>query len=303
MTRYYHDSSRKFKELRGHSSWNKWHKAVRVQLDMMGLQHLLQANLRPLSVVEHYTYAADQQRAVQLLVTNMSEQVLQKLWNCGWEITGATLKSTLALLTDLMAEPEQHPQQSYETHRDIVDLARIDLAPGTKGFDQFLADAQQCHLRLLARYGGGNGTVEELLEHLFTSSIMEGLRAAKPTDYTEWMRALERETRHHHPFVEQIISLVKGPRVGGSGRTAEDAALALAGAPRGPREWERKEWERRRARRLAKRNRTAWRLPPYAPYQKRYRGKDYPDCYRPYHEGDAQETTRNDRLYSLDEIL
>lgn len=305
MTRYHHDASRKLKELHGRSSWSKWHKAVLVQLDTMGLRHLLKANLRPLSVLEQYTYAVDQQRAVQLLVANISEHVLQKLWSCGWETTGATLKNTLALLADLLAEPERHPQQSYETHRDIVDLARIDLAPGTQGSDRFLADAQQCHLRLLARYGGGNGSVEELLEHLFTSSVMEGLRAAKPADYTDWMQALERETRgRRHPFVEKIVALVKGTRLDGRGsgdRTADDVALALADAPRGPRDWERREWKRRRARRLAKRSRAAWRLPPYAPHHKRYRGKDYPDCYRPCRNGDAEETTRDD--YCHDEIL
>ncbi|PMB71622.1 hypothetical protein BM221_001715 [Beauveria bassiana] len=161
----------------------------------MGLRHLLNADLRPMSGAEHYQYAWEQNRAVQLLVENMSEQVLQRLWNSGWEISGATLKNTLALLADLLAEPERHPQQSYEAHRDIVDMTRIDLAAASNGLDQYLKDAQQCHLRLLARYGGENGSVEELLEHLFTSSVMEGLKAAQPTNYTQWMLELDRATQ------------------------------------------------------------------------------------------------------------
>ncbi|KAM3499307.1 hypothetical protein MY10362_007426 [Beauveria mimosiformis] len=285
-------------QLRGHGSWKEWHKFVLVQLDMMGLGHLLNADLRPMSGAEHYQYAWDQNRAVQLLVENMSEQVLQRLWNSGWEISSATLKNTLALLADLLAEPGRHPQQSYETHRDIVDLTRIDLAPASNGLDQYLKDAQQCHLQLLARYGGGNGSVEELLEHLFTSSVMEGLKAAQPSNYTQWMLELDRETRSK--FVTQLVSLVKDPFLDSPGRQVN---AALAGAPRRPRDRERSEWQRRRARRAAKRSRAAWRLPPYVPYHKRYRGKDYPDCYHPRYEDTTEEVKGNDGSYMVDEIL
>ncbi|KAM3511440.1 hypothetical protein MY11210_004932 [Beauveria gryllotalpidicola] len=299
MTRHYGDPSRKIIQLRGHGSWKKWHKAVLVQLDMIGLRHLLNADLRPMSGAEQYQYAWDQKRAVQLLVANMSEQVLERLWNSGWEIPGATLKNTLALLADLLAEPERHPQQSYETHRDIVDLTRIDLAPASNGLDQYFKDAQQCHLRLLARYGGENGSVEELLEHLFTSSVMEGLKAAQPANYTQWMHELDRETRSK--FVTQLVSLVKSPCLDSSGRQGGDAALA--GVPRRPRDWERKQWQRRRARRAAKRSRAAWGLPPYVPYHKRYRGTDYPDCYQPRYDGTTEEVKSHGGSYTVDEIL
>ncbi|ATY66110.1 hypothetical protein A9K55_001815 [Cordyceps militaris] len=290
MARYFQDSTPRIRELRGHGSWTRWHKAVLVQLDIMGLRYLLSANLRPLNSTEKYQYAADQRRAVQLLMSTTSEHVLQKLWNCGWDIPGATLQNTLALLGDLLAEPERHPQQTYETHRDIVDLTRINLAPGSNGLDQFVRDAQQCHLRLLARYGNGNGSVEELLEHLFTSSVMEGLKASQAMEYTEWIKELDKGRRF--PFINQLVSLIKGPRLDDMGRHDP----ALAGAPRGPR-------ARRRATRMEKRNRAAWRLRPYVPYHKRYRGSEYPDCYVPRYNDDAPQLNKHDHPGMMDEIL
>lgn len=281
------------KELRGHDSWYQWHKDMLVQLDVMGLRHLLRAgDLQPLSAAAQHQFAADQQRAVQLLVAHTSTPVLQQLWDRGWEVRGATLNNTLALLADLLAEPARHPPQSYETHRDIVDLARADLARGSslRGLDQFLADAQQCHLRLLARYGGGGGSVEELLEHLFTSSVMEGLRAAQPAEHAAWMQALDRGTQTR--FLKQLVAFVKDPPRR-DGRAQEDAAAR-------ERE-ERKAWEKRRERRPAKRSRAAWRLPPYVPPRKRYRGTDYPDCYQPrYDDDDSAEVEVHERSYTAD---
>lgn len=223
MGRRYSESHRNIRELRGHRSWAKWHKGVLVQLDLMGLRHLLSTDLLPRTDAEHHLYASDQKRAVRLLIESMSEHALQRLWRCGWEMSGATLNNTLALLADLFAEPERYPQQSYGTHRDLVDLTRARLAPtSTNGFEGFLSDMQQCHLRLLARYGNGAATVEELLEHLFTSSVMEGLRAARPEEYVGWMSTLDKGRRE--PFVTELASLLRGPRADAmmGGREADD---------------------------------------------------------------------------------
>ncbi|TQV94971.1 hypothetical protein V2A60_009951 [Cordyceps javanica] len=286
-------------KLRGHGCWREWHKAILVQLDVLGLRHLLCANLRPLSIAEHHQYLADQERAVQLLVTNISEPVLEKLWRYGWEITGATFQNTLGLLADLLAEPERHPQQSYEAHRDIVDLGRIILAPGSNGLNQYIRDAQQCHLRLLARYGDGNGSVEELLEHLFTSSVMEGLKTAQPNNYSEWMRELGQERRC--AFVTHLVSYIKGPRVGSTAQYEHDAVLA--GGRQRPRDWEREEWDRRRARQSANRKRAARRRLRRVPCHQRYRGNDYPDRYRPRYDDDMKMPEKYDRDHTIDEIL
>ncbi|OAA62993.1 hypothetical protein ISF_04869 [Cordyceps fumosorosea ARSEF 2679] len=287
MNRYDHNAIAK---LRGHASWKDWHKAVLVYLDAMGLRYLLFPDLRALRGSEQLQYVADQRRAVQLLVSNMSEQVLKRLWRCGWEARSATLNNTLALLADLLAEPERYPQQSYETHRDIVDLARGDLVPkgfqGAAAADEFLKRAQQCHLRLLARYGGGNGSVEELLEHLFTSSVMEGLKAARPDQYGEWMRELDEGQRS--AFVEHFSSLIKDPRL--------DSMTGRLEEPTPESNRERRTWDRRRARNRAKRSRHAWGLSQSAPHRKRRRGANYPkrlqeanypDCYRPRYDDDA----------------
>ncbi|KAJ6779718.1 hypothetical protein PWT90_10294 [Aphanocladium album] len=300
--REYRDSSRPMmRELRGHRTWKKWHKAVLVQLDLMGLRHLLSADLRSMSGAEHYEYVTDQKRAVQLVVRNVSEPVLQRLWNCGWELPGATINNTLALLADLLAEPEQHAQQTYETHRDLVDLARIELSPTspTNGFAQFATDAQQCHLRLLARYGGGNGSVEELLEHLFTSSVMEGMRASRPDEHAEWMQALDEGRRA--PFVSQLVALIREPRLDAMGSRRQHGDDSDGRVPsKGPRGWDRQEWESRRARQAARRrSRAAWGLRTHVPRHMRYRGTDYPDRYAPrYEKEDDHERSR-----TVDEIL
>lgn len=260
---------RKVKELRGHGTWKRWRKEIYIELDRLGLRHLLSASLRPLSSTEQYYYAKDQQRAVKLILENVSETILQRLWNCGWEVSGASLQATLALLEALLAEPEQQPQQSHETHRDLVDLGRISLTGGPNGIDQFLSDAQQCHLRLLARYGNGNGSVEELLEHMFTSSVMEGLKSTKPREYTEWMGGLDRGVRFR--FLTDLIQRVQAPRIDdtqGDRYVRPTVDPALIGELKGPREWDLHHYSRRAYKRR--------RNDP-----NRYRGRAYPDKYRP----------------------
>lgn len=280
-------------ELRGHTTWKKWHKEVLVELDRLGLQHLLAADLNPMSRTEQQQYVSDQERAVRVLMNSTSPPVLRRLWACGWTVAKATLQATLSLLEALLAEPESYPQQTYGTHRDIVDLTHAYLAPGTSGMDQYLADAERCHFRLLARYGNGNSSVEELLEHLFTSSVLEGLKSARPRDYTDWMYALDHDIPF--PFLDDLVSMVKpSPLGGGASEIGLAGSGARAAAPANPRRL--REWDARRVRRLERRNRGAHNgrhsdeFDQRRRYQHRthrpYRGRQYPDVYRPTYPDD-----------------
>lgn len=271
--------NRRIRELGGHASWARWHKDILIELDTLGLRHLLSAHLEPMSEAELHAYVLDQQRAVRLLVRSLSTRVLQRLFARGWEAAGATLQATLALLADMLAEPERHPQQGYAEHRNMADLGRITMGPNPNGMRQYLLDAQACYDGLLARYGHGQGSVEELLEHLFTSSVMEGLKGVRAREYGEWMQNLSRG--QEFGFLEGLVRLARTPRAAAEPNgIVDDIKEELddePGIPRGV-----GMWSGRRGRRSNYRGRArgrGWRGRGYRRYPERE--GPYPDCYRP----------------------
>lgn len=131
----------------------------------------------------------EQGDAVGMLVGLVSEAMLRRLADYGWKAESSTLLRTLNTLEALVADEDRtrlaEGARRTTTHEYITGLARTDMADGVMTTKEYIMEAKRCHDGLLARFGKGKGTVEEVLEQLYVSSVLEGLKAARPIWYDE----------------------------------------------------------------------------------------------------------------------
>ncbi|KAM3459426.1 hypothetical protein MY5147_002101 [Beauveria neobassiana] len=190
-------------KLTGFDNWHTWHIKARMALQRMGLRYLLKDDGpedwdAPDAVSRH---ESDQATGVRLLVDGLSEDMLARAYASGWKPERATVSSTLQTLEAIVDEAERHRREDAETtaaaRRHLVGLARADLASGAQTVKEYILAAKHCHDGLLERYGGdgdGAGPVEEILEQLFVTALVEGIATSKPAWYAEWIEKLEQGT-------------------------------------------------------------------------------------------------------------
>ncbi|KAK8148838.1 hypothetical protein G3M48_009048 [Beauveria asiatica] len=190
-------------KLTGFDNWHTWHIKARMALQRMGLRYLLKDDGpedgdAPDAVRRH---ESDQATGVRLLVDGLSEDMLARAYTRGWKPESATVPGTLQTLEAIVNEAERRRREDAETtaaaRRNLVGLVRADLASGAHTVKEYILAAKHCHDGLLARYGGGDddaGPVEELLEQLFVTALVEGIATSKPAWYAEWTEKLEQGT-------------------------------------------------------------------------------------------------------------
>lgn len=190
-------------KLTGFANWHTWHIKARITLQRMGLRYLLNDDGPedwdvPDAVRRHET---DQAAGVRLLVDGLSEDMLARAYARGWKPERTTVTGTLQTLEAIVDEAERRRREDAEAtaaaRSHLVGLVRADLATGAQTTKEYILAAKHCHDGLLARYGGDGddaGPVEELLEQLFVTALVEGLATSKPAWYAEWMEKLEQGT-------------------------------------------------------------------------------------------------------------
>ncbi len=192
-----------FDKLTGFDNWHIWHMKTRMALQTLGLRHLLASDgpedADDLEAADQY--AADRAAGVRLLVDGLSEGMLARAYDRGWRPEDATVQGTLYTLEALVGEEERRRRDEDDkataARAYLVGLARMDLAAGAQTVKEYILAAKRCHDGLLARYGDGVGTVEEVLEQLFVAALLEGLRATEPAWYDEWTEKREQRTLEH----------------------------------------------------------------------------------------------------------
>ncbi|KAJ6779717.1 hypothetical protein PWT90_10293 [Aphanocladium album] len=183
-------------KLAGFDNWHSWHMKARMTLQKMGLRHLLTHD-GPQDWDDPEAgsqYAMERDAGVSLLVDRIGENMLAKAYERGWKPEDSTVQSTLYTLESIVTDEERQRRDDDEkaaaTRKRIAGLARIDLAKGAQTVREYILEAKHCHDSLLALYAEGARTTEELLEQLFVSSVLEGIKTAEPTWYKEWMEQM-----------------------------------------------------------------------------------------------------------------
>ncbi|OAA51392.1 hypothetical protein BBO_01339 [Beauveria brongniartii RCEF 3172] len=190
-------------KLTGFDVWHTWHVKARMALQKMGLKYLLNDDgPEDLDVPDAVRrHESDQAAGVRLLVDGLSEEMLARAYARGWKPERTTVPDMLQTLEAIVDEAERRRREDAEmtaaARRNLVGLVRADLASGAQTVKEYILVAKHCHDGLLARYGSdgdGVGPVEELLEQLFVTALVEGLATSKPAWYAEWMDKLEQGT-------------------------------------------------------------------------------------------------------------
>ncbi|ATY66106.1 hypothetical protein A9K55_001816 [Cordyceps militaris] len=191
-------------KLTGIDNWHTWHMKARMALQGKGLRYLLSddgpEDLDDFDAANQYD--TDRAAAISMLVDAMSEAMLASAYHRGWKPEDATVQSTLNTLEIIVGDEQRRCREEDErvsaSHRRLVGLARMDLDSGAQTVREYILAAKHCHEGLLTHYGGGNdgagSAVAELLEQLFVSSLVEGLRTAKPKWYAEWKEKMTEGT-------------------------------------------------------------------------------------------------------------
>ncbi|KAJ3482981.1 hypothetical protein NLG97_g7423 [Lecanicillium saksenae] len=187
-------------KLAGFDNWHSWHMKARMALQKMGLRHLLTHD-GPQDWDDPEAgsqYAMEREAGVSLLVDRIGENMLARTYERGWKPESSTVQSTLYILELIINDEERQrrddDQKGATTRKQITALARIDLEKGAKTVREYILEAKHCHDGLLALYVEGTRTTEELLEQLFVSSVVEGIKMAKPKWYMEWMEQMSTGT-------------------------------------------------------------------------------------------------------------
>lgn len=187
-------------KLSNFDNWHTWHMKTRMGLQKLGLRHLLTDDGRedaedPEKAIQ---YASDRAAGVRFLVDGISEAMLASAYSRGWKPEDATVKSTLHTLEAIVRDEQRRRREEEEkttaARKSLTGLARIDLAAGAQTVKEYILTGKHCHDGLLAQYGDGASTVEEVLEQLFVVSLLEGLRPSQPEWYREWMGKLKEGT-------------------------------------------------------------------------------------------------------------
>lgn len=169
-------------------------------LQKLGFQHLLTDDGRDdaENPEEASQYASDQAAGVRFLVDGISEAMLASAYGRGWRPEDATVQSTLntleAIVGDEQRRRREEEKKTTAARKSLAGLARIDLAAGAQTVKEYILTAKHCHNGLLAQYGDGASTVEEVLEQLFVVSLLEGLPTSQLEWYREWMEKLKEGT-------------------------------------------------------------------------------------------------------------
>ncbi|KAM3435896.1 hypothetical protein NHJ13734_005346 [Beauveria thailandica] len=192
-------------KLTGFDVWHTWHIKARMALQRMGLRYLLNDNgPEDLDVPDAVRrHESDQAAGVCLLVDGLSEEMLARAYARGWKPERTTVPHTLQTLEAIVDEEQRRRREDAEmtaaARRNLVGLVRADLASGAQTVKEYILVAKHYHDGLLTRYGSdgdgdGAGPVEELLEQLFVTALVEGIATSKPAWYAEWMEKLEQGT-------------------------------------------------------------------------------------------------------------
>ncbi|OAA62994.1 hypothetical protein ISF_04870 [Cordyceps fumosorosea ARSEF 2679] len=192
-------------KLIGLSNWHVWHMKARMALQTRGLRYLLDDDGPPEMPDDFDQYDADRASGVGLLVDAMSEDVLERAYRRGWKPEHATVTDTLNTLDAIFSEEQQAQRNKDERakvlRRRLVDLSRMDLGADAQTVREYILAAKHNHDALLVHYGDSNpaeegcvSPAEELLEQLFVTSVIQGLRTARPSWYAEWMEKMAEGT-------------------------------------------------------------------------------------------------------------
>ncbi|TQV94972.1 hypothetical protein V2A60_009950 [Cordyceps javanica] len=190
-------------KLTGLDNWHLWHIRARRVLRAKGLRHLLSGDdLDNSGDSGNASYcAADRAAGVGLLADAISNSMLARARDRGWTPENATVLETLRVLEKIVDDEQCRRREVLEreaaARKQLVGLTRTNLARvGVQTVGAYIRAAKNRYDNLLTQYGDGSvgGGVEELLEQLFVSSLMEGLRAAKPAWYAEWKEDMERDS-------------------------------------------------------------------------------------------------------------
>ncbi|OAA70969.1 hypothetical protein LEL_09560 [Akanthomyces lecanii RCEF 1005] len=196
-------ASRDVGKLSGFDNWHTWHIKARMALQNLGLRHLLTDNgVKDADDPEALSqYDSDRTAGVRFLVDGISEDILASAYGQGWKPEDATVQSTLntieTIVRDAQRQRHDEEEKTAVARKCLAGLTRMDLAAGAQTIKEYILTAKHCHDGLLAQYGDGASTVEDVLEQLFVVSLLEGLRTSQPEWYCEWMEKLKEGTLGH----------------------------------------------------------------------------------------------------------
>lgn len=190
--------------LTGIDNWHSWRMHARTALKNIGLDHLLTHDplTGSLDADARSRYAVEREAAVGLVAERISPGILAAARARGWDPATASVQSTNDVLEAVMFAEEQRRRDEDASlaaaRRQMAGLTRAAFAQDRQTIREYVLEAKHRHDDLLTYYtdGGGGGagspaTVEDVLEQLFVTALLEGIKKARPAWYREWMGALE----------------------------------------------------------------------------------------------------------------